>query len=335
MKTTAHAIVAIFAAIALAAEPATQNSTMSAVCAREAGGPEVLKIEQIPKPTPAASELLVKVYAAGVNPVDWRMRQGGAGRRGGQPYIPGFDVSGVVEQVGTGVTKFKSGDAVFAMLGLNRGGGYAEYAIVKESEAAMKPAKLSHVEAAAVPLAALTAWQALIDTAKVEKGQTVLIHGGAGGVGSFAVQIAKWKGARVIATASKENHEFLRQIGADETIDYHTQKFSDVAKDVDVVLDTVGGQTQADSWAVMKKGGILVSIVGRPAADKAREAGVRGEGILVRSSSDELAQIAKLIDDGSIKPVVTYTFSLSDAAKAQEQSETHHTRGKIVLKVAE
>src|SRR5688572_26361405 len=218
----------------------TAADTMRAVRVDEFGDRSVLKIVTIDRPTPGEGELLVRVHAAAVNPVDWKMRQGG-GRMGMKtPFTPGFDVSGVVESVGAGVTKFKAGDAIFAMLDLRRGGGYAEYAIVKESEAAMKPAKVSHVEAAAVPLAALTAWQALFDTAKLEKGQTVLIHAGAGGVGSAAIQLAKWKGARVIATASKENQEFLRKLGADETIDYRAEKFEDRAKDVDVVLDPVG-----------------------------------------------------------------------------------------------
>jgi NADPH:quinone reductase-like Zn-dependent oxidoreductase len=189
------------------------------------------------------------------------------------------------------------------------------------------------VEAAAVPLVALTAWQALFGTAHLEKGQTVLIHGGAGGVGSMAVQLAKWKGAKVFATASASNLEFLKQIGADEAIDYRSQKFEDVAKDVDVVLDTVGGDTQARSWGVIKKNGMLVSIVGGPSRQKAEETGVHGAGILVRVNSDELQQIARLIDDGKLRPIVSATLPLSEAAKAQEMSETRHTRGKIVLSV--
>src|SRR5688572_15177248 len=214
------------------------DRTMTAVRIHGFGGRDVLKVEQAPRPAPGDGELLVRVHAAGVNPVDWKIRKSGA--RGWldvkTPYVPGFDVSGVVESLGAGVTRFKPGDAVYAMLDLRRGGGYAQYAVVKESEAATKPENASHVEAAGVPLAALTAWQALFDTADLQPGQTVLVHGGAGGVGSFAVQLAKWKGAKVVATASKQNHEFLKQLGVDEVIDYKSQNFADVVKDVDVVL---------------------------------------------------------------------------------------------------
>jgi NADPH:quinone reductase-like Zn-dependent oxidoreductase len=314
--------------------PATQDAaTMKAIRYHEHGPASVLKLEDAPKPAPGEGEMLVRVHAAGVNPVDWKIRAGG--RSMAKAYIPGFDVSGVVEHVGPNVTKFKAGDEIFAMVDLRRGGCYAEYATVKESEAAIKPAKVTHVGAASVPLVALTAWQALFDTAHLDKGQTVLIHGGAGGVGSMAVQLAKWKGAHVIATASQENLDFLKQLGADEVIDYRNEKFEELAKDVDVVLDTVGGDTQARSWPVLKKDGILVSIVGQPSQQKAQELGARGAGILVRVNADELAQISKLIDDGKLKPVVTHVFTLSEAAKAHEQSETRHTRGKIVLQVGQ
>src|SRR5439155_5518204 len=189
----------------------------------------------------------------------------------------------------------------------------AEYAIVREPEVAPKPANVTHVAAASVPLVALTAWQALFDAGKLDKGQTVLIHGGAGGVGTMAVQLAKWKGARVIATASQKNLQFLRDLGADEPIDYENQKFEDVAKDVDVVLDTVGGDTQARSWAVLKKGGILVSIVGQPSRQLANEHDARAAGILVKPDAQELEQIGKLIESGTVKPVVTQVFPLADA----------------------
>ena len=313
---------------------AQQGQTMRAVRIHEFGPASVLKLEQAPRPPAAGDgEMLVRVHAAAVNPIDWKIRASG-GRNTQLPYTPGFDVSGVVDAVGPGVTKYRAGDAVYAMLDLRRGGAYAEYAMVKESEAAAKPTKASHVEAASVPLVTLTAWQALFDTAKLEKGQTVLIHGGAGGVGSAAVQLAKWRGAKVIATASKENHEFLKKLGADETVDYRAEKFEDRAKDVDVVLDPVGGDTQQRSFAVLKKGGVLVSIVGRPSDELAKRHGVRAAGILVRPSSEQLAKIAKLIDGGQFKPVPTHVFPLADAAKAHEQSETRHTRGKIVLEIS-
>jgi NADPH:quinone reductase-like Zn-dependent oxidoreductase len=314
--------------------PGAGQPMMNAIVMREFGKADVLKLEQVPRPVPGNGQMLLRVRAASVNPIDWKLRSNPRGRMP-MPYTPGFDVSGVVESLGPGVTKFTPGDEVFAMLDLRRGGAYAEYAIVTESEAATKPAKTSHVEAAAMPLVALTAWQALFDNAKLEPGQSILIHGGAGGVGSVAVQLAKRKGAKVYATASENNLDFLRQLGADVAIDYRSQKFEDIAKDVDVVLDTVGGDTQARSWGVLKKGGILVSIVGGASQDKAREAGVRAAGMLVRVNADELGQIAKLVDEGKLKAVVSQELPLADAAKAQELSETRHTRGKIVLKVAD
>jgi NADPH:quinone reductase-like Zn-dependent oxidoreductase len=312
------------------------DPTMTAVRIHEFGGRDVLKVEQAPRPSPGTGEMLVRVHVAGVNPVDWKVRQSGGRMLNVKlPFTLGYDVSGVVEEMGEGVSQFKAGDEVFAYLSLSRGGGYAEYAIVKFDEAAKKPKNVSHVEAAGVPLAALTAWQALFDTADLKEGQTALVHAGAGGVGVFAVQLAKWKGARVIATASKENHDFLKQLGVDEVIDYKSQKFADVVKDVDVVLDSVGGQTTTDSFKVLKKGGILVSIVGPPSRKAADEAGVRAAAILVKPSGEQLAQIAELIGEGKVKPVVGHVFPLAEVAKAHEQSETGHTRGKIVLRVVE
>jgi NADPH:quinone reductase-like Zn-dependent oxidoreductase len=309
-------------------------ATMKAVRVHQPGGVEAMKYEDAPRPTPKEDEILIKVFAAGVNPVDAGLRAGRFGRVT-LPFTPGSDVSGIVEAVGSKVTQFNVGDPVYAFLSLGVGGGYAEYAVVSKSQASPKPASLSHEEAAAVPLAASTAWQALIDTAKLEAGQTVLIHGGSGGVGAFAVQIAKARGAKVIATASAANQEFLRQLGADVAIDYASQKFEDLAKDVDVVLDTVGGETQKRSITVLKKGGILVSIVGGPDRAAFEAAGVRGVGILVRPDADTLEELTKLIEAGQLKVFVSQTFPLSEAAKAHEQIATKHTRGKIVLKIAE
>jgi NADPH:quinone reductase-like Zn-dependent oxidoreductase len=332
MRGRLYGMTAIILPLVLAVAFVPPPRTMKAVRIKEFGPASVMKLEEALTPTPGTGEMLVRVHAAAVNPIDWKIRSGGAGKPP-LPYTPGFDVAGVVESVGDGVTKFKPGEAVFAMLDLRRGGAYAEYAVVKESEAATQPANITFNEAASVPLVALTAWQALFDAARLEKAQTILIHGGAGGVGSAAVQLAKWKGAKVIATASKDNHDYLKQLGADEAIDYRTEKFEDRAKDVDVVLDTVGGDTQARSFGVLKKGGILVSIVGRPSEELAKQRDVRGVGILVKPSADQLAVIAKLIGDGAFKPTVTHTFPLADAAKAHEQSESRHTRGKIVLEV--
>jgi NADPH:quinone reductase-like Zn-dependent oxidoreductase len=322
----------------LLANPTAQSATpmMKAVVIHEYGGPEVLKFEDVPRPEPTDNQLLVRVIAAGVNPVDGMIRSGMfAKERRAFPIILGGDIAGVVEKVGSKITKLKTGDPVFAYVSLDNSGGYAQYALVTEREATPKPKSLTYVEAAAVPIVAMTAWQALIDTANLKSGQTVLIHGGSGGVGSFAIQIAKARGAKVIATASTANQALLKELGADVAIDYTKQKFEDIAKDVDVVLDSIGRDTLARSYDVVKKGGIIVSIVARPDPAELEEHGIRGAALSVEPNSQELAEIGKLIDDKKIKVIVSQTFALSDAAKAQEQVATGHTRGKIVLKVAE
>jgi len=307
---------------------------MKAVQIASFGGPDVLQVAEVPRPVPASGELLVRVHAASVNPVDTIARAGEAGGITGArvPYVPGFDVSGVVEAVGPEVTSFRRGDAVFAMLDLRRGGGYAEYAIVKASEAARKPERLSHRDAASMPLTALTAWQALFDTAKLERGQTVLIHAGAGGVGTMAVQLAKWKGAKVIATASAANHDFLRKLGADVVIDYRAQKFEEIAREVDVVLDPIGGDTQRRSLGTLKDGGTLVSLVGLGGAARS-DSRVRAQAILVKPDAAQLARIAALASEGKLVPAVSHTFPLERAKDAHVQSESGRTRGKIVLEL--
>ena len=215
------------------------------------------------------------------------------------------------------------------------GGGFAQYDIATEGEVAIKPKSLNYVEAASVPLVALTAWQALIDAAKLHAGQTVLIHGGSGGVGSMAIQIAKARGAKVIATASTSNQELLKQLGADVAIDYTKTKFEDVAKDVDVVLDSVGKDTLARSYGVVRKGGIIATLVAEPDQAELDKHGIRGAAISVKPNASELAEITKLIEEKKIKPVVSQVLPLTEAVKAQEQAATHHTRGKIVLKIAD
>src|SRR6266536_4568670 len=237
---------------------AATGPLMKAAVLQQYGGPEVLKLQEVSRPEPKDDEVLVRVIAAGVNPVDAYVRQGRLSERGfdKRPMIIGYDIAGVVEKIGAKITKFKAGDAVYAYLPIMRGSGYAELAIAKEGEMALKPKNIDFEKAAAVPLAATTAWQALIDTAKIEKGQTVLIHGGSGGVGHFAIQIAKARGAKVIATASAANQDLLKQLGADVAIDYTKQNFEDTAKDVDVVLDSVGKDTLARSYGVVKRGGI-------------------------------------------------------------------------------
>lgn len=314
----------------LASEP---GATMKAIQISKFGGPEVLELKDVPRPSPAAGEVLVRIHASGINPVDWKVRSGGFRSGLKLPYIPGYDVSGVVEEAAPNVKDFKPGDEVYSYITITRGGGYAEYVALPAASVAKKPVKIDHTAAAGVPLAGLTAWQALFDNAGLKPGQTVLIHAGAGGVGHFAVQFAKAKGARVIATASAANQDFLKKLGADVCIDYKAQKFEDVAKDADVVFDMIGGDTLARSYQCVKKGGYVVSIVQPPAPDKLKEFGLSGKVFLVQPNAAQLAEIAQLIDDGKVVPHVSETFPLAEAAKAQEKSKEGHTVGKIVLKV--
>ena len=297
------------------------------------GGPEVLAHVEMQRPTPGHDEVLIKVHAAAVNPADWKMRAGHMKEVFPLtfPATLGWDVSGTVEEAGDTVTQFKRGDEVYALV---KGGGYAEYVVAKADIVGKKPRTLDHVHAAAVPVAGLTAWQALFEVAQLRAGQKVLIHAAAGGVGNFAVQLAKAKGAYVIGTASSKNQAFLGELGVDQAVDYQKTRFEDAVRDVDVVLDTVGGETQERSFKVLKKGGILVSLVQPPSQESATKYGVRALFYGGHASSSDLAEIAKLIDDGKVKPVVETVLPLADARRAHELSETRHARGKIVLKVA-
>ena len=326
---------AVAAILPLMARAQSTKPMMKAIVVHEYGGPEVLKYEDVPRPEPKENEALVRVIAAGVNPVDALIRTGKYAKFFGTtlPLIPGYDIAGIVEKTGAKITKLKAGDSIYAYV--LWGGGYAEYAVATEGEATAKPKSLNYIEAAAVPLVALTAWQALIDTAKLSAGQTVLIHGGSGGVGSMAIQIAKARGAKVIATASTSNQELLKQLGADVAIDYTKTKFEDVAKDVDVVLDSVGKDTLARSYGVVRKGGIIATLVAEPDQAELDKHGIRGAAISVKPNASELAEITKLIEEKKIKPVVSQVLLLTEAVKAQEQAATHHTRGKIVLKIAD
>src|SRR5436190_3574367 len=317
------------------AERAAETPMMKAVVAHEYGGPEVLKLEEVPRPEPKENEALVRVIASAVNPADPLTLSGKYAREFGThlPLIPGYDIAGIVEKTGVKVTKLKGGDAIYGYPTF--AGGWAEYVTVTEGEVAAKPASLSFTEAAAVPVGALTAWQALVDVAQLRAGQTVLIHGGSGGVGSFAVQIAKARGARVIATASTENQDLLKQLGADVAIDYTKTRFEEIARDVDCVLDPVGRETLARSYDVVKKGGIVMSLVTRPDPVELEKRGIRGSAISVHPDAEDLAEIARLIDAGKIKPIVTEVLPLSQAVAAQRQAATHHTRGKIVLRIAD
>jgi len=231
------------------------------------------------------------------------------------------------------VTAFKVGDSVYGMLDFVRDGAYAEFVAARALNLALKPNSIDYTQAAAVPLAALTAWQSLFEVAGLQSGQTVLIHGAAGGVGHFAAQLAKWKEAKIIGTVSAANENFLRELGADEVIDYRSTKFEKAVHDVDVVLDTIGGDTQLRSWQVLRKGGILVATLGISSPEAARDHGVRGEGVMVHPDAAQLTQIAALIDAGTVKPSVTTILPLAEAARAHELSQTGHVRGKIVLLV--
>lgn len=331
----------MFILIALLACTATcvaeSGPMMKAVVVHKFGGPEVLQYEDAPRPEPKPDEVLVRVIAAGVNPVDAQLRTGDWAKVFGPkpPYIPGADIAGVIENVGSEVKTYKTGDEVYGYLDLDRCGAYAQFAVAKLNEIAPKPKSATFEEAASVGCAALTAWQALVDSGKLSSGQTVLIHGGSGGVGSFAIQIAKARGAKVIATASTRNQDTLKQLGADVSVDYTKQKFEDVAKDVDVVLDTVGGETLARTYAVVKKGGFIATIVARLDKTQLEKYGLQGETIGVKPDSKELTQLAELIDAKKIKPLVSDVLPLSDTRKAHEQAITGHTRGKIVLKIAD
>ena len=308
---------------------------MKAVRIHQYGGPEVLRYEEAPQPQPQHDDVLIRVHAGGVNPVDWKIRQGYLKERlhHSLPLILGWDLSGVVETASSGVARLKVGDEVYSRPDLSRDGAYAEYIVVRESEIALKPRFIDHVHAAAIPLAGLTAWQSLFDAAQLSSNQRVLIHGAAGGVGHFAVQLAKWKGAYVIGTASARNHDFVRQLGADELIDYRTRNFDDEVRNIDVVLDTIGGETQQRSWKVLKPGGILVSIVSPPSPETAKAYGVRQAFVFIEPNAGQLAALANLVDSGKLKAAVETVLPLPDARRAHELSQSGHARGKIVLRI--
>jgi NADPH:quinone reductase-like Zn-dependent oxidoreductase len=309
---------------------------MKAVRMHSYGGPDVLVYEDAPVPEPGEGEVLIRVRATSVNPFDWKVRRGylAGWFNHALPLIPGWDVSGVVESTGPRVDGLRPGDEVYGMADAARNGAYAEYLVARAAHMARKPRSLDHLRAAAVPQAALTAWQALFDAGGLTVGQRVLIHAAAGGVGHYAVQLAKHRGAHVIGTASGRNLDFLRQLGVDEAVDYNAAPFEDTVRDVDLVLDTVGGDTQARSWKTLKPGGILVSIVEQPSAELAARHGARQAFLGASPNAGELNEIAKLIDSGAVKPTVSTVFPLREAMNAHTMSEGMHTRGKIVIDVA-
>ena len=308
---------------------------MKAIVMKDWGGPEVLQYKEVPVPSLKPDEILVRVHSAGVSPFDLHVRDGWYKDSYPLPIILGWDLSGTVAEVGADVSKFREGDSVFAQTSVYRNGGaYAMFTAVKEKEAALKPASISHNQATAASMNGLTAWQALFDVAHLSSGQKVLVHAAAGGVGHLAVQLAKWKGAYVIGTASRRNREFLLGLGVDEVIDYTTTPFEKAVKDVDVVLDTVGGDTLLKSFEVTKKGGIVVSIVDFERIKQAADFGVRGETVVVSLNSHWLAEIGRLLSEGKIKVHIAAVFPLKDAAKAHLLCQSGHTRGKIVLEVS-
>ena len=308
---------------------------MKAVRIHGYGGVDALRYENAPMPVIASDDVLIRVVAASVNPVDWKIREGYLQQRlpFQFPLTLGWDVSGVVEAVGDAVSRFRVGDAVFSRPDIRRNGTCAEYVAIRENEIAHKPRTISHVEAATLPLAGIAAWSAIIDTAKISSGQRVLIHAASGGVGSIAVQLAKTRGAYVIATTSEKNLALVKSLGADEAIDYRAQKFDEIVHDVDAVFDTMGGQVQDASWKCLKPGGMLVSIVSPPAQDKA--VGVRSAFLFIEPSAPILAQLAELADSGRLRPVVGAEFALKDIARAHALSQSGHAAGKIALYVGQ
>ena len=332
---------------------------MKAAFIRRYGGNAVVELGELPEPQAGPGELLVEVHAASVNPVDFKIRDGMLKMivPFGFPLILGNDLSGVVKAVGAGVTRFRPGDAVFARMDKRRIGAFAEFAVVAEADAAAKPANLTHIEAAAVPLAALTAWQALFEIGGLKAGKKVLIHGGSGGVGTFAIQLARHAGATVATTVGARNADLARSLGADIAIDYKAQRFEDVVSGQDLVFDTQAGDIQHRSFAVLKRGGVLVSIAGKPDGRLVREFGlnpllgvlldflsrktlrlakrhgVRYEYLFMHPSGEQLAQIGRLLAEGSVRTIIDKVFPLEQGREALAYSEAGHATGKVVVEV--
>ncbi len=307
---------------------------MKAVIINKYGDESVLEYMDVTRPELKVDEILVKVHVAAVNPADWKIREGMGEMFGFKlPLILGGDIAGIVEEVGVGVGNFKPGDAVYGMTLSSLSGGYAEYAIAKADTIVLKPESLSFEEAAAIPIGALTAWQSMFDLANLSSGQRILITGASGGVGSMAVQLAKAKGAFVIGTASGKNEQFVRDLGADEFVDYTAQNFEEVVKDVDVVFDTVGGDTQERAFQALKKGGFLATSAGTPSEEKAKEFGVEAEFVCCKPNAGQLAEINQLIEEGKLKIHIETILPMTEVEKAHQLSQSGRTRGKIVLQI--
>ena len=307
------------------------NETMQAARIHDYGGPEQIVIEQAPRPEPKAGEVLVRLKAAGVNPADWKMRAGYMKQFVplAFPWIPGLEGAGIVETVGPNVTTLKPGQEVLGPIT----NSYAEYAVAPATDLVVKPEFLSFEQAASVPVGALTAWGAVIDEAQVQPGQRVLVHGGAGGVGLYAVQFARWKGAQVTATTSTANADFARSLGAEQVIDYHSTKFEDVAKNMDAVIDTVGGDLAERSIRVIRPGGVFITVAGRVDPEIGRAHDIRAANAR-RADVAKLQTIIELLRSKEIVPVVGKVFPLGHARQAQELSQTGHGRGRIILLAA-
>jgi NADPH:quinone reductase-like Zn-dependent oxidoreductase len=304
---------------------------MKAIVINAYGNEDVLNYVEVDCPEPQAGEVLVKVLVAGVNPVDWKIRDGMGERLGLKlPISLGGEIAGIIEKIGDDVSDFQVGDPVY---GIIPSGGYAEYAIAKVGEIATKPQSLDFENAAAIPLGALTAWQAMFDLANLSSGQRILITAAAGGVGSLAVQLAKAKGAFVIGMASGRNEAFVKDLGADEFIDYTQQNFAEVVKDLDVVFDTVGGETFERAFQTLKPGGFLVTAVQFPSVEKAQEFGIKAARVYCKPNAVQLAAISELVNAGQLKAHVSTVLPIAEVKKAHQLSQSGRTRGKIVLQI--
>ncbi|MFD2630210.1 NADP-dependent oxidoreductase [Oceanobacillus kapialis] len=310
---------------------------MKAIVIHEYGSADKLQEETFPIPTPDDNQVLVELHATSINPIDWKLREGGL--KDALPFeFPitlGWDAAGVISKAGKNVTKFKEGDRVFARPATTRNGTYAEYTLIEEDLLAKIPDNITFEEAAAVPLAGLTAWQCLVDFGQIKKGDKVLVHAGSGGVGSYAVQFAKHFGAHVATTASGKNESFVKELGADQFINYKDTDFSEVLEDYDIVVDTLGGEVQEKSFKVLKEGGKLVSIVQQPNEDLAKEKGIKAESIWLRENGEQLEEIAALLNSGEVASNIGHTFPLTEEGvkEAHKLSETHHAKGKIVINI--
>lgn len=310
---------------------------MKAIVIKQYGGKEQLKEKELERPQISENQVLLEIHATSINQIDWKLREGYLKERlpFEFPIILGWDAAGVIAEVGEAVHYFKVGDRVFTRPATTRQGTYAEFVPVEENLLARMPENMTFEEAAAIPLAGLTAWQTLVDVAKIKEGDKVLVHAGAGGVGNFAIQIAKSFGAYVSTTASKENEDFVKSLGADLVIDYKTEQFEDVLSDYDIVLDALGGDVLDKSFQVLKKGGRLVSIAGMPSEQDAAKYGVHASSYWLEPQGDQLQELAGLYEKGQLKPVIGEVFDLSEQGlqDAHALSETHHAKGKIVIRV--